>query len=231
VNRDVARLGERYGLERSAIASLDALITLLDNDPTAPTTVTAPAEVVTGHLADSLVALELGSVRAAETIADIGAGAGFPGLALAAALPRAHVFLIESAGRKCDFIRRAVAAAGLANASVVHARAEEWPDGHDRADLVTARAVAPLAVVAEYGAPLLRRGGTLVAWKGRRDAADEHSAQAAAAELGLAPAVVHRVRPFPAARDRHLHEFTKLAATPPRYPRRPGAARKRPLGG
>ena len=230
MNPDVARLGERYGLERSAIASLDALVTLLDNDPTAPTTLTVPAEVVAGHLADSLVALELGSVRAAETIADIGAGAGFPGLALAAALPSAQVFLIESAGRKCDFIRRAIAAASLANVSVVHARAEEWPDGRDRADLVTARALAPLAVVAEYGAPLLRRGGALVAWKGRRDGAEEHSAQAAAAELGLAPAVVHRVRPFPAARDRHLHEFTKVAPTPPRYPRRPGAARKRPLG-
>jgi 16S rRNA (guanine527-N7)-methyltransferase len=96
---------------------------------------------------------------------------------------------------------------------------------------VAARALAPLAVVAEYAAPLLRRGGTLVAWKGRRDAAEEGAAQGAAAELGLAPAVVHRVRPFAAARDRHLHEFTKVAPTPPRYPRRPGAARKRPLGG
>src|SRR5437588_222540 len=79
----------------------------------------------------------------------------------------------------------AAARAGLRNAVAVPRRAEEWPEGIGRHDLVTARALAPLGVVAEWGAPLLADGGALVAWKGRRDPEEEAMAAVAAAELGL----------------------------------------------
>jgi 16S rRNA (guanine527-N7)-methyltransferase len=95
---------------------------------------------------------------------------------------------------------------------------------------VTARALAPLAVLAEYAAPLLREGGVLVAWKGRRDAQEERDAAAAAEELGLAVEEIRPVRPYPEAEHRHLHLLRKVAPTPDRFPRRPGIARKRPLG-
>jgi 16S rRNA (guanine527-N7)-methyltransferase len=94
---------------------------------------------------------------------------------------------------------------------------------------VTARALAALPVVAEYAAPLLRMGGTLVAWKGRPDPAETADAAAAAAALGLEVVEVVRVKPHPAARHRYLHVLRKVAPTPPRFPRRPGAAAKRPL--
>ena len=74
---------------------------------------------------------------------------------------------MEAPARKCAFIARGRRRADLANAEVVHARVEEWADGRGAHDLVTARAVAPLAVLVEYAAPLLRAGGSLVAWKGR----------------------------------------------------------------
>jgi 16S rRNA (guanine527-N7)-methyltransferase len=85
-------------------------------------------------------------------------------------------------------------------------------------------------VVLEYAAPLLRLGGTLVDWRGARVHAEEQRAERAADELGLALLGVERVEPFEAARDRHLHLFTKLSDTPATFPRRAGMARKRPLG-
>lgn len=200
-------------------------------DPEAPTTVTERAGILRDHLADSLVGLELPEVRAACAVADLGSGAGFPGLPLAIALPGARVSCVESNGRKCAFITRAAEACGAANAVTVHARAEEWADGIKACDLVTARALAPLAVVAEYAAPLLTVGGALVAWRGQRDPYDEAGGARAAAELGLEPGPVIRVEPYPGALHRHLHVLRKVTATPDRFPRRPGMARKRPLGG
>ncbi len=112
------------------------------------------------------------------SIADLGSGAGFPGLPLAVALPAARVSLVEGNGRKCAFMAAAIEACGAHNATPVHVRAEAWPDGIGSCDLVTARALAALAVVAEYAAPLLTPGGTLVAWRGRRDPDDEAAAHA-----------------------------------------------------
>jgi 16S rRNA (guanine527-N7)-methyltransferase len=205
-------------------------VALIVSDAAAPTTVRDRTGVVRDHLADSLVALESGA-SAASTIADLGAGAGFPGLPLAIALVGSQVSLVESNGHKCEFLVRAIEACGIPNAFVVQARAESWADGVGGHDLVTARALAPLAVVAEYAAPLLRIGGTLIAWRGRRDPDDEAQAARAATELGLEPGAPIRVAPYPGVLHRHLHPMVKVAPTPPKFPRRPGMARKRPLGG
>jgi 16S rRNA (guanine527-N7)-methyltransferase len=222
-------LVRRYGLPASAATQLAALAELLSNDPAAATTVREPERVLDDHLADSLVALELPQLRSAATIADIGSGAGVPGLPLAVVLTEARVRLVESNGRKHAFIERALSECGIANAEAVHSRAESWTAGLGRQDVVTARALAPLAVVAEYAAPLLQIGGALVVWRGRRDEREEAAGARAASELGLDPAPPLAVRPYPRARYRHLHVMTKVAPTPARFPRRPGAARKRPL--
>jgi 16S rRNA (guanine527-N7)-methyltransferase len=219
------------GADPLAAEPLARVLALQAHDPAASTTVRDPAAALDVHVADSLVALALPAVAGARSIADLGAGAGWPGLALAAALPASHVALVESALRHCRYLERAVEAAGLANAEVVHARAEDWPAGVGVHDLVTARALAPLAVVLEYAAPLLAEGGHVVAWKAAPDEAERAAGAAAAAELGLVATEVRRVQPFPAARERTLHVFRKAAPTPPRFPRRPGMAVKRPLGG
>jgi 16S rRNA (guanine527-N7)-methyltransferase len=226
---ELASLAERYGLPATAVSQLDGLLHALAADLHAPTTIREPAQAVATHLADSLVALSLPDVRSARAVADLGAGAGVPGLPRAVALPTASVALVESVARKCAFIRAAAAAAGLENVEIVAERAEAWKPGIGTRDLVTARALAPLAVIAEYAAPLLCEGGVLVAWKGRRDPEEERDAAAAAVELGLAVEQIRPVDPYPAAEHRHLHVLRKVAPTPARFPRRPGMARKRPL--
>jgi 16S rRNA (guanine527-N7)-methyltransferase len=147
-------------------AALSRLLVLQATDPTASTTVRDPIDAVDRHVADSLSALEVPQVREARSIADIGSGAGWPGFALAAALPAARVSLVETASRHCRYLERAVDESGLANAEVVHARAEAWDAGLGRHDVVAVRALASLPVLCEYAAPLLREGGVLVAWKG-----------------------------------------------------------------
>jgi 16S rRNA (guanine527-N7)-methyltransferase len=227
--RRLAQLAERFELTDGATAALGVLLDTIATDPTAPTTITEPWVAVDAHVADALVALELEAVRAARRIADLGSGAGFPGLVLAAALPEAEVALVESSSKKCTYLRRAAGAMGLENIVVVPARAEQWADGIGRCDLVTARAVAPLNVLVEYAAPLLATSGALVAWKGRRDASEEADGDAAAAATGLGPATVTPVRPWDGAENLHLHVYLKVGTTPNRYPRRAGMASKRPL--
>ena len=227
----VDELVRRYDLGDGSGARLLGLIDLLARDDHAPTAVRDPGAAVDTHLADSLVALELAEVRRARAIADVGSGAGFPGLPLAIALPAAQVVLVESNGRRAGFLERAVGAVDLATVQVVNARVEEWEAGLGASDLVVVRALAPLPVVAEYAAPLLALGGVLVAWRGRRDLESERAAAVAAAELGLEPAEPRRVAPYAGAEHRYLHLMSKVRETPPRFPRRPGMALKRPLGG
>jgi 16S rRNA (guanine527-N7)-methyltransferase len=229
VGRRLEELGARYGLPPSALGALVRLIALTCADPTAPTALRDPATAVDAHVADALVALELAQVRDARRIADLGSGAGFPGLVLAAALPAAEVVLVEANRRKCDFLSRAVGEMELENAIVVAERAESWAAGMGSRDLVTARAVAPLAVLVEYAAPLLAERGALVAWKGRRDADEEADGHAAAAATGLELAEVRPVRPWDGAEHLHLHLYLKVGLTPNRFPRRLGIASKRPL--
>jgi 16S rRNA (guanine527-N7)-methyltransferase len=229
VDSRLAELCAAHGLDAALVPRLRVLLDGLAADPTAPTTVVDPTAAVEVHVADSLDGLVLPTVREARAIADIGAGAGFPGLVLALCLPDAQVALVESVGRKCEFMGRLAVSAGVANALPVHARAEAWPAGIDAHDLVTARALAPLTALVEYAAPLLSDGGHLVAWKGARDAGEEADGAAAAAATGMEPVEVRPVAPRPGADQRHLHVFRKVAPTPSRFPRREGMARKRPI--
>jgi 16S rRNA (guanine527-N7)-methyltransferase len=223
-------LAGAYGLDGDQRERLGGLLTLLTEDPLAPTAIRDRARALEAHVADSLTALNVEALRAASTISDIGSGAGLPGLVLAIARPDAQLDLVESQRRKCDFIARAALSLKLENARVVCARVEEWQGGRERSDAIVARALAEQPVVLEYAAPLLRVGGTLVDFRGRRSPADESPALAAAAELGLVRSEVRAVAPFPGAEAHHLHLFVKQAGTPDRFPRRAGVARKRPLG-
>ena len=222
----------RWSLPPSAPDQLGRLLDALAAEPDPHTTVSDPARALEVHIRDSLVALEVPGVQAARSIVDIGSGAGFPGLALALALPGAQIDLVEAASRKTAVIGRLAEAGGLANARPVHARAEEWAagEGSGRYDLVTARAVAPLAVLVEYAAPLLAPGGLLVAWKGSPDHGEVRSGAAAAAQVGLEPLEPLSVVPYEGARALHLYLYSKVRDTPLNLPRRPGMALKRPLG-
>ena len=225
------------GLSVAAAGQIQRILGALAAEPDPHTTVTEPQAALEVHVADSLSGLEAGELRAAHRIADLGSGAGFPGLVLAVALPHAQVDLVDSAGRKTAVVDRLIQAGDVSNARSITTRAEELGSvpaalggGRDAYDAVTARAVGPLALLVEYAAPLLREGGVLVAWKGARDADEEAAGDAAARELGMAAAEVLSVQPFESSENRHLHVFRKRSPTPPGFPRRPGMARKRPLG-
>jgi 16S rRNA (guanine527-N7)-methyltransferase len=184
------------------------------------------------HVLDSLTGLEVSDLRAAARIADVGAGAGFPGLALAVALPQAQVDLIESVSRKCEFMRRAAEAAGIANATVRNTRSEDWAaaDGREAYDAVTARAVGRLSTLAELASPLLKPKGVLVAWKGKRDPDEEEQLERAAETLAMRPEGILDVGNRAGSEHRHLHVIRKTGPTPTNLPRKPGIAKKRPKG-
>ena len=210
------------------------MLELLARDPASLSAVRDPEQAWAIHVEDSLSGLEL--VGSPRRLADVGAGAGFPGIVLAAALPECEVDLIESVGRKCEFMERALAASSIANARVIRERAEAWaaaaaPEGGREAyEVVTARAVGRLATLAELASPLLAEGGRLVAWKGRRNPDEEREADSAGDRLAMEWVEVRPVEPFAASRHRHLHLLEKRGPTPAGLPRRPGLAKKRPFG-
>jgi 16S rRNA (guanine527-N7)-methyltransferase len=219
-------------LDPAAKAALEKVLELLAIERASVSSVTDPGRAWKVHVADSLTGLEIPDLRTAATIADIGSGAGFPGLALAAALPGAKVDLIESVGRKCEFIQQAIDEAGIANARVINARSEELAEGAGREAYaaVTARAVGRLSTLAELASPLLIDGGVLVAWKGKRDPDEEAQLANASAALAMQPEQILHVGPYAGSKHRHLHLLRKSGPTPPKLPRRPGMAKKRPRG-
>jgi 16S rRNA (guanine527-N7)-methyltransferase len=232
----LAALADHHGLDASAIRLLERFLRTLAEDPHAPTAVRDPAEAVDVHIADSLSALPLlDQARDGELparVADVGSGAGLPGIPLAVARPDTHFDLVDSTERKCSFLTGLVESIRLPNVEVRCARVEELPAQgfRDAYGIVVARAVAPLATLVEYAAPLLAEGGALIAWKGRRDADEERGGAAAAAQLGLEPAAVRQVSPYEGSANRHLHLYRKVRPSPQGFPRRPGMARKKPLG-
>jgi 16S rRNA (guanine527-N7)-methyltransferase len=216
--------------------AVERLLAALAAEPDPHTTVSDPEAALEVHVADSLSGLLVPELASARRIADIGAGAGFPGLVLAIAIPQAQVDLIESASRKTAVSTRLAHAAEISNARSITTRAEDYArvpapvgGGREAYDVVTARAVGPLALLVEYASPLLRRDGVLVAWKGARDDAEEAAGKEAAAKAGMAVEAILPVSPYPGSENRHLHTFRKIVPTPEGLPRRAGMARKRPL--
>lgn len=230
LNAAIAELSERFPLSADALHRLAHLAELLTGDPLAPTSIRTVQAAVDDHLADSLAGLACEGLRSAGPVLDLGSGGGLPGLPLAIALPTTAFTLLESSSRKVSFLVRAIERCRVTNAEVVHDRAESFEAGRGRYGVITARAVAPLPVVLEYAAPLLRIGGIAVVWRGQREPELEAAALCAAAELGLGEPVIRPVRPYPGVQHRHLYAIAKVNETPSRYPRRPGMALKRPLG-
>jgi 16S rRNA (guanine527-N7)-methyltransferase len=216
---------------RAEETALETLLGLLAQ-PGAPVSASSVPHARDVHIADSLSALELEPLRQAKRIADLGSGAGLPGLVLAARLPDAAVDLIESVSRKCEFLRTASGRMGLRNVKVICERSEAWAtgDGREAYDAVTARAVGSLAVLAELASPLLRDGGVLVAWKGARSREEEDQLERAVPRLAMEPVEVRAVSPYSGSRDRHIHLLRKNGPTPNGLPRRVGMAAKRPFG-
>ena len=194
------------------------------------TRVVEPDAVARLHLLDALAALPL-LPASIEHALDLGSGGGVPGIVLAMARPGVRWTLVDSVRKKAEALRSFIDALGLTNVEVLADRAELLGRGAQREafDLVTARACAALPVLVEYGLPLLRVGGTLVAWKGPISAG-ELAAGAAASDLlgGGVPEV--RATGIAALGDHRFVVIRKRRPTQSRWPRRPGEPARRPLG-
>ena len=187
----------------------------------------ATAEVQ--HVGDALTLLPFLPAGPAR-LADVGSGPGVPGIPLAIARPDLSVVLIESTGKKANFLRETAAELGLENVTVRGERAEDVgrSSGRESFDVAVARAVATLEWLAEWLLPLVRVGGSALAMKGQR-ATDELPAAAIAVRLlGGGPAVVHPVE-LPGTDHRVIVQMPKVRKTDERFPRAATAAKGRPL--
>jgi 16S rRNA (guanine527-N7)-methyltransferase len=163
---------------------------------------------------------------------DVGTGAGFPGVPLKIIYPNMRLTLIESVGKKAAFCKHIVSVLGLENVEVIHTRAEDigqQPEHREQYDWAIARAVANLNVLSEYLIPLVKVGGMALAQKGESGPAEAQSAEQALKLLGGKLKQLIPVNLPGVADDRYLVLIDKSAATPPKYPRKPGVAAKTPL--
>jgi len=232
-------LAAAHGLDAAARRALIAYVTAVAGWRDANVTgLTDPAEITRTLVGDALALLALEEVAKAGTAPagpwlDLGSGAGVPGIPLAIALPQVHMVLLESVGKKCAFLRRALAEAGLeGRVEVVCSRSEEHavgPPGRAAYQRVLARAVGARATLVELAAPLLAPGGLLiVCTSAERAAADEPAATRTAAACALIPRGTTVLAASPL--ERSVAVLFESAGPPPdRLPRRPGLARRRPL--
>jgi 16S rRNA (guanine527-N7)-methyltransferase len=231
-----------FGIELTLgqLAQLDQFGAMLreGNQRVNLTRIIDPSEIETRHFLDSLTAamplLEPLQAGRELRLVDVGSGGGIPGIPLKIAFPRIRVVLIESVRKKADFLRQTVAQLQLSDVEVVTERAEKAArdSAHrDTFDWATARALGSLPVVIELCAPFLQPGGLLVAQRGGNLDADLAAAAPAFKALKLwarVPILIH-LEGLSTDGKRGLIVGEKYAATPERYPRRPGLPRKRPL--
>nr|HID13385.1 16S rRNA (guanine(527)-N(7))-methyltransferase RsmG [Anaerolineae bacterium] len=191
--------------------------------------------VLVRHFLDSLSclkALSRAELAAGARVIDVGTGAGFPGLPLKIICPGMRLTLLEATGKKVTFLEHIVRVLGLREVRAIKGRAEELgrsPAHRERYDWALARAVAEMPTLAEYLLPLVRVGGAALAQKGEGAAAEVHGADAAIVTLGGRVRQLVPVELRGLAETRYLVVVDKVAATPKRYPRRPGVPEKRPL--
>lgn len=191
--------------------------------------------IVLDHVLDSLSCFLFGPLSGAGRLADVGSGGGLPGIPIKIAKPDLQTTLIESTGKKSQFLSYAAEALSLERLAVANARVEDLAQSSAHRgtyDVTTTRAVAHLAVVAEYCVPLLKVGGCAISMKADLEGAELYEGQRAAALLG---AKISERIPVPSIpevgdRERQLVIIEKVCETHPRYPRKPGTPTKRPLG-
>ena len=191
--------------------------------------------IILDHVLDSLSCFLFEPLGVARRLADVGSGGGLPGVPLKIVEPGLKITLVESTAKKARFLHRAVEALSLEEVEVINARVEEIAHRNEHRgayDVVTARAVARLSVVAEYCVPLLRVGGSVISMKGRLDDEEIAEGERAVERLGARVSDLIPVPRLPALekRERCLVILKKIEETPAKYPRNVGVPAKKPLG-
>lgn len=189
-------------------------------------------EIIIKHFYDSLLGLKVGAWSGQERVLDLGTGAGFPGIPLKLVSPALSLVLVDSLQKRVNFLQNLVGVLGLTEVAALHGRAEELGrDQHLRGkfDVVVSRAVAHLAVLAEYCLPFVKKGGVFLAYKGVDAQRECEEAGVALEKLGGKLLDIHRFSLPDAMGERSILRIKKVKATPITYPRRPGTPSKNPL--
>lgn len=195
------------------------------------TRITDFQDAVEKHFADSLAALKfINTTETGKKVLDLGTGAGFPGIPLAVLLPDDQFTLVDSVGKKVDFVREAAEEIGLQNVECVHARAEDLAGNRsyrEQYDLCASRAVANLSTLSEYCLPFVKTGGFFAAYKAENSSEEIENAKKAVFILGGSEPEVKTYALY--KMERKLVLIRKIKATPHRYPRKAGIPSKKPL--
>ncbi len=183
------------------------------------------------HFLDCLLVGKYADFKKGDKIIDVGTGAGFPGLVLAAAYPDCQVTLLDSTGKKLKAVADIAENMGFHNVQIVHMRAEDagkWPEFREQFDYATARAVAELRVLLEYTLPFVKVGGTFISLKG---AAAIDEIDGAGASLKTLGGKINGTNEFslPSGDKRAIINVKKISHIPPRYPRVSAQIAKKPL--
>ncbi len=195
------------------------------------TAITEPEEVAVKHIIDSLLAFDE-KIFPGKLLADVGTGAGFPGIPLKIYCPELKVVLLDSLTKRLKFLEAVIEQLGLQDISCVHLRAEDAgqnKDHREKYDLVTARAVARLSVLSEYCLPLVKVGGYFIAMKGSKFKEEISEGLTAVGILGGEIISAEEVK-LPGLDDgRAIIRIRKIKKTPVKYPRKAGLPEKQPL--
>lgn len=196
------------------------------------TGITEYEEVVQKHFVDSLALSKALDVSKAETLIDIGTGAGFPGIPLKIAYPHLKVTLLDSLQKRIKFLNEVVDQLGLKEVETIHGRAEDFAKPsmkRESYDLCVSRAVANLASLSEYCLPYVKVGGYFVPYKSGK--VDEELIESKKAIFLLGGKVEKEVKFMLPDSDitRSLIKIKKISATPKKYPRKSGLATKEPI--
>jgi len=186
----------------------------------------------TKHFLDSFSCVLAWKASPPNHLIDIGTGAGFPGVPLKILYPNLKLTLVESVGKQAKFCQHITRLLGLEDVNIIQARAEDLGQNmqhREKYDWAVARAVANLNVLSEYLIPLVRIGGSMLAQKGESGPAEAQSAEKAMELLGGKLKQLIPINLPGVADDRYLVVVDKVAATPPKYPRKPGIPVKQPL--
>ena len=191
-----------------------------------------PREVAVKHFGDSLTLLTQDVLPQGASIADVGTGAGFPGIPLAISRPDLQITLMDSLRKRIEFLRELIQALGITNVTLVWGRAEELgqnPQYRDRFDIVIARAVAPLRVLVELCLPLTKTNGVFLAMKGPK-AEEEVEAATNALKIIGGKLIGTRIVVLPLLKEmRTLVHILKNRPTPREYPRKAGTPERQPI--